>query len=77
MRVWARQQARHVVWKLRDEGHDLQFLILDNETKFSKSFDIIFEAEGLQITHTPYRTPNANAYAEGWVHINVICVFYI
>ncbi len=65
--VWVTQQARQVVWELRDQGHDLQFLIHDNDTKFSKSFDAVFESEGLHVIHTPFRAPNANAYAERWV----------
>jgi hypothetical protein len=31
------------------------------------SIDTVFSSEGIQILHTPYRTPRANAFAERWV----------
>ncbi len=35
--------------------------------KFTNVFDAIFKSEGINIILTPYRAPNANAYAERWV----------
>jgi hypothetical protein len=45
----------------------LRFLIHDNDRKFSKAFDTLFETEDLHVIHTPYLAPNANAYSERWV----------
>ena len=42
-------------------------LIHDNDTKFSQSFDVVFQSEGFHVIHTPYSAPNANAFAERWV----------
>ena len=65
--VWATQQARQLVWKLREQDVSLRFLIHDNDTKFSQSFDVVFQSEGFHVIHTPYSAPNANAFAERWV----------
>ena len=57
------QQARQVVWDLKDNDRDIAFLIRDNDTKFTSSFDSVFSSEDIEIVHTPYRAPRANAYA--------------
>ncbi len=46
---------------------DMRFLIRDNDGKFSGGFDGILQDEGIDIVRTPYRAPNANAYAERFV----------
>jgi hypothetical protein len=65
--IWVTQQARQLVWKLHKQDASLRFLIHDNDSKFSKSFDIVFQSEGFHVIHTPYNAPNANALAERWV----------
>ena len=55
------------MWKLQEEGRALRFLLHDRDTKFSASFDTVLASEGIEAILTPYRTPNANAYAERWV----------
>ena len=65
--IWVTQQARQLVWELHDQDRPMQFLIQDNDTKFSNAFDSVFESEGIHVINTPFRAPNANAYAERWV----------
>ena len=61
------QQARQLVWYLKDDPQDMAYLIHDNDTKFSSSFDTVFYSEGIKTVHTPFRAPRANAFAERWV----------
>jgi putative transposase len=65
--AWVTQQARNVAGDLVDEGLHLKFLVRDRDTKYVASFDEIFKSEGAQILRTPFRAPNANAYAEQFV----------
>jgi putative transposase len=66
-RTWVTQQARQMVWELEERGPAIQFLIRDNDTKFTVVFDTVFRSEGINIIRTPYQAPNANAFAERWV----------
>jgi putative transposase len=65
--AWVTQQARNVSGHLGELGATPRFLICDRDTKFTASFDAVFEADGTRIISTPVRAPNANAYAERWV----------
>ena len=65
--TWGTQQARQLVWQLEARALPLRFLIHDNDSKFTPSFDAVFTTEHVTVIHTPYRAPNANAYAERWV----------
>ena len=65
--IWVTQQARQLVWELHDREKPLRFLIHDNDCSFSRAFDAVFESEGFLVIHSPFRAPNANAYAERWV----------
>lgn len=64
---WMTQQARQIIWILNEQDTTMRFLIRDRDTKFTQSFDSVFESEGIDIIRTPIRAPNANAYAERWV----------
>jgi hypothetical protein len=65
--AWITQQARQVMWELEDRQPGIQFLIRDNDKKFTQAFDAVFRSEGIDVIPTPYRAPNANAYAERWI----------
>ena len=56
-----------MAWQLEEHDTPMKFLIHDRDTKFTQSFDAVFRSERLKIIRTPYRAPNANAYAERWV----------
>ena len=64
---WVSQQARQLVWELKDDTQEMAYLIHDNDTKFTSFFDNVFCSEGIEIVHTPYHAPKANAFAERWV----------
>jgi putative transposase len=66
--VWVNQQVRELVWRLNERKPTIRFLLRDRDSKFTTDFDSIFASEGIQVIQTPYRSPNANAYAERWVH---------
>ncbi len=65
--VWVTQQARQLCWQLEDRPVPMRFLIHDNDTTFTIGFDAFFQAQGIEVIHTPFRAPNANAFAERWI----------
>jgi transposase InsO family protein len=66
--AWVTQQARQLIWELHDSPQPPKHsLIHDRDTKFTASFDAIFESEGIAIVLTPPQAPNANAFAERWI----------
>ncbi len=63
--AWTTQQARnHVDTFTEPSDAPIRFLIRDRDTKFTTSFDQVFQSEGIQIIRTPARAPRANAFAE-------------
>jgi len=64
---WITQQARNQIWTIQEQEDEFCGLIRDNDKKFPETFDDVFESEGINIIRIPYRTPNANAFAERWV----------
>jgi putative transposase len=64
---WVVQQARQFAWSLYARATPARFLIHDRDSKFSHAFDDVFRSEGVEIIRTPFRAPQANAFAERWV----------
>jgi hypothetical protein len=52
---------------LGERHRQLRFVLRDRDAKFSRSFDGVFCAEGVEMLVTPVRAPNANAHAERWI----------
>ena len=55
------------MFSLPDRDRPLEFLIRDNDGKFTRAFDTVFNAEGIRVIRTPVRAPKANAVAERFV----------
>lgn len=64
---WVAQQARNQIWLLQECQNDFVGLIRDNDSKYTDAFDSVFESEGIRIIRTPFKAPNASAFAERWV----------
>jgi putative transposase len=58
------QQARQMTWEFEDRELPMKYRIRDHDTKFTQSFDTVFEAAGIEIVNIPYQAPNANVFAE-------------
>lgn len=65
--AWVTQQARNLIWDLHEQDIDFRYLIHDRDSKFTKRFDQVFEAEDCEIVLTPQEASDANSYAERWV----------
>ena len=64
---WVAQQARNLVMDV--EGGDteirrMRFLLRDRDAKYCRTFDDVFDAEGIEVVRTPYRSPQANGHIE-------------
>ena len=55
------------MWHLETEQRIFTHLLHDNDGKYSTRFDTVFESDGIEVVHTPFQAPQANAYAERWV----------
>jgi len=47
--------------------HPCRNVVYDRNTKFSASFRLVLAAGGVKAIPLPARSPNLNAFAEGWV----------
>ncbi len=77
--AWVTQQARQFTWTLSKTLHDeMRYLIHDRDTKFTRTFATVFQTEGISSVHIPFRTPQANAFAERRVcSVRVECLDHL
>ncbi len=61
---WVTQQARNLAHNLGSRVDSLRFLIRDRDTKYTRAFDAVFEADNIEILKTPPQAPKANAHCE-------------
>ena len=63
---WVTQTARNLSWDLLGRGR-FRYLIRHRDSKYTRSFDAVLAADGIQAILTTVRAPRANAFAERWV----------
>ena len=61
------QQARNFHILTADESEKPSHLIHDFDTKFTKQFDALVEADGAAVVKVGPAAPNLNSHAERWV----------
>ncbi len=61
---WTTQAARNFLMNIEES---FRFIIHDGAGQYARSFDAVFEADGMTAITTPPRAPKANAFAERWV----------
>ncbi|WP_380143634.1 integrase core domain-containing protein [Kibdelosporangium aridum] len=61
---WVTQQARNLAYSLGIHVESLRFLIRDRDTKYTRTFDAVFETDDIEILKTPPQAPTANAHCE-------------
>ena len=65
-KAWVEQCARNLTgWD--GEFKSVRYLIRDRDSKFTRSFDEIFNSIGIKAVKLPARSPNLNAFAERFV----------
>ena len=65
--AWTTQQARNFVFSLPERERPVEFLVRDNDGKFTCAFDTVFNTDAIRVIRTPVRAPKANAVAERFV----------
>jgi transposase InsO family protein len=61
---WATQQARNLAADLGTRVESLRFILRDRDTKYTASFDAVFEAEEMDVLLSAPRAPRMNAHCE-------------
>lgn len=64
---WVKQQAVDFLDHAKEHGLDVKILMHDRDTKFTASFDAIFDKSSREAKETAFRSPNTNAYVERYI----------
>jgi putative transposase len=62
--AWTTQAARNLLMDLTDRATSITFLLRDHDSRFTRAFDAVFAADGIQILTSPPGAPRANASCE-------------
>lgn len=62
---WVTRKTKTISF-LFDDGKK-KLLIRDRDNKYPKEFDELLRQHNVEVRKIPYRSPNLNPYAEGWV----------
>ena len=62
--AWTTQAARNLLMDLTDRATSITFLLRDHDSRFTRAFDAVFAADGIQILTSPPGAPRANAICE-------------
>lgn len=61
---WATQQARNLTNDLGARAESLRFVLRDRDSKYTDTFDAVFEADGMDVLLSAPRAPRMNAHCE-------------
>jgi putative transposase len=61
--AWVTQQLRHAT----PFGEKSKYLICDDDKKYGSGFERVAKASGIDVIHTPFEAPRANAICERFV----------
>lgn len=64
---WVKQQAEDFLEDTGSEGLEIKTLMPDRDTKFTRSFDAVFESASVEIKQSAFRSPNTNAFVERFI----------
>jgi putative transposase len=64
---WMRQMGSNLLMACEDLGITPEVMIHDRDGILVHDLDKTLRAAGVQVVRTPFRAPDANAYAERWV----------
>ncbi len=61
---WVTQAARNLIMDLQDVGVTVTHLIRDRDSKYTRAFDAVFAAEGIEVVTTGIRVSRMNSIME-------------
>lgn len=65
--AWCVEQAKSMLQRAGEMELPVRYLIRDQDYKFTKQFDAIYENSDVAVEPTAPRAPNQNAFVERWI----------